>query len=133
MSDAASICMIQRAGLEPPLFFYTHSGGAELPWRLQVALASDAGLDRWDDEPYLARIIFCTMMDPSEQTGETGDAITIYLTDSQYPILAVNSRSKIVGISSEANPTQPVKTWTFDQFVVLKFGLDPWADLGLVL
>jgi len=52
---------------------YSHWGGSALPGVLRSALVR--GLARWNDAPYLARIIFCEMVRGAEM-GETGFGIS---------------------------------------------------------
>lgn len=69
------------------VYLYTHWGGAELKETLKSALSRK---QRWDDEEYLARIIFCEMIKGEEQE-ETGYGIgTSKHSDLNYPLLVVD-------------------------------------------
>ena len=76
------------------LFFYSHwDGDGPLKEKLKQALIR--GIERWDDESYLARIIF------SEMTKEDIDSLTSYgiapyETDPQFPTIVVNMKEKTV-------------------------------------
>jgi len=63
------------------IYFYSHWGGCELP--KIVAQALDDGRARWDDPPYLARVVFnhITLDDPE---GITGYGISTDNLDSDY-------------------------------------------------
>lgn len=54
---------------ESTVFLYTHWNGSELPETIKSALKR--GKSRWNDGPYLARILFCEMVggDTSSTTG----------------------------------------------------------------
>jgi hypothetical protein len=67
------------------VFLYTHWDGSELPETLKSALVR--GSSRWDDPAYLARIIFCEMVQSYEMestgfgiSGECGDGYDRVLT-----------------------------------------------------
>lgn len=71
---------------------YTHSGGTNLAVTLQRALDSKFGRGRWDDDAYLSRIIFDTMIGEA-RGGGTGYGITVNkLSDNEYPILVVDCK-----------------------------------------
>lgn len=92
------------------IFFYTHWGGSELP--RTVAEALKRGTGRWDDEAYLARIIFSEMV-KDEVLQETGYGIAPYQPDNEHSIVEVDARLKTVnGVP-------------FDQFIT-----DPYAPFG---
>ena len=67
MGDRANICFREKNGGE--MYFYTHWNGYKIASVLREAL--ERGRDRWDDEQYLARIIFSEMIkdDVLENTG----------------------------------------------------------------
>ena len=69
------------------LYLYTHWSGSELPKILAAALKR--GKSRWDDEPYLNRIIFSEMIKDNPM-GETGFGITPYVTDGDDRLLVVD-------------------------------------------
>lgn len=61
-----------RTANSPDVHLYTHWRGSELPHILSSALARK---QRWNDAPYLARIIFCEMIE-GEESEETGFGIS---------------------------------------------------------
>jgi hypothetical protein len=105
MGDRGNIC-IQEKGNK--IFFYSHWTGHSLFSVLQEALKR--GRDRWDDEPYLARIIFCQMI-KNDVLDNTGFGISTYLTDNEYPILVVDSNTRTVSLDDEE--------WSFQEFIEL--------------
>lgn len=62
-----------------PIYLYTHWLGSELPYILADALDSDEGRARWEDESYLARIIFSHMT--KNASPELGFGIAPYTVD----------------------------------------------------
>ena len=110
MGDRANICIQEDSGNE--IYFYTHWEGHDLFNTLQEALRWGQG--RWDDEPYLARIIFSQMVRNDVQ-GETGFGISTYITDNEYPVMFVNSEKQTIAVDS--------KEWSFEEFISLE--VDP--------
>jgi len=88
--------------------FYTHWGGTELPTIVQTALKR--GKPRWDDEAYLARIIFSEMIkdEVNELTG-----FGIYPGDHEYDeehktiFVNIKEQTVIIGCLS----------WTFEDYI----------------
>jgi hypothetical protein len=116
MGDRGNIVI--RQGEHPPVVLYTHWSGYALPGTLGAALAKR---QRWDDNPYLARIIFDTLT-AGQQGQETGFGITTYLADNQYPILEVDPDTETVRVWREPEwllQTEPERRFTFEEFVAL--------------
>lgn len=91
------------------VYLYTHWGGSELPMTLQSALKKRW---RWDDEQYLARIIFCEMV-KGDETGETGYGISAVIGDGGKRVLKVDAATQTV------THVQSGKTWTFTEYCEL--------------
>lgn len=86
MGDRANILV--KDG-ENKVYLYSHSSGSRLPEILKNALAKN---ERWDDAPYLTRIIFCEMI-KSEQGAmdrTTGFGISSTVGDGDDRILTVD-------------------------------------------
>jgi len=92
MGDRGNICIRYEDGAE--IYFYTHWRGSAIKGMLQNALSKHW---RWDDPPYLARIIFCEMIDGNEK-DETGFGIGPDICDNEHPIVYVNTHKKTVQI-----------------------------------
>jgi hypothetical protein len=92
------------------VYLYTHWCGDTLKETLKAALSKRW---RWQDESYLARIIFCEMMKGDEE-GETGFGITTYkVSDLDWPLLIVDIKNqKVIEETDEGN-----KTWSFEDFI----------------
>lgn len=110
MGDRGNIAM-KQSGDNGKIFFYTHYDGDYLPRILQAALIR--GKDRWDDEPYLGRIIFCELV-KDDILGDTGYGISTYQTDNEHPILYVDSSKQTVQCGNDSK-----FTWTFKEFIEL--------------
>lgn len=130
MGDRGNIVVVQHADGQKPtgeLFLYTHWGGAALPLFVQATLQRR---QRWDDEIYLARMLFCALIqEPDELKEETGLGLSCYLGDNEYPLLKVDCRQQTVTLADTEAPTQ--QSWTFEEFVALSLDEeDPWSSLG---
>lgn len=113
---------------EPSMYFYTHWSGSELPFTLQKALKR--GESRWEDEPYLARIIFCEMVD-EDVLGITGYGLATFLGDNSYPVIVVKATKQRVILLDVSEKIQ-LQSWTFTEFC----GLDieeghAWKAMGI--
>jgi hypothetical protein len=75
------------------IYLYSHWGGPDMHVVLQHALKR--GQDRWDDPPYLTRIIFSEMI-KDEVLQNTGYGISLEPWDEQYPTIIVDTKSKTV-------------------------------------
>jgi len=111
MGDRGNVAVTVEAN-KPPIYFYTHWGGSNILDHVQDAL--DIGRSRWNDPPYLARIIFCSMMRGADLTGTTGFGISHEVCDNEHPIVEVDIPNRVV--------RQEHRKWTFEALVE--------ADLG---
>lgn len=91
MGDRANIVVQVDGG---QIWLYTHWTGRELEDTLRSALAR--GRDRWDDQPYLTRIIFCEMVKLDGGDGLTGFGIALVEQDSNHPHIYVDIDKKTV-------------------------------------
>lgn len=87
------------------VYLYTHWEGSDLP--TTVANALDRGRDRWDDGPYLARIIFSEMI-RNDIDGTTGYGISNRSQDGGSPI-AINVTTGEI--------THDHRTYSFEEFI----------------
>lgn len=125
MGDRANIVMKQDGNAE--IYLYTHWSGYELPKTLQAALKR--GKDRWNDQPYLGRVIFNEMTKGNENQV-TGFGLTTYLTDNTVnrPLLVVDSEAQRVSLRTEDGKAVG-NTWTFENFCTMDLGKNAWATL----
>ena len=75
------------------IYFYTHWDALHMPQKLQNALIR--GKERWNDESYLARIIFSDLI-KGEEMDITGYGIAPYEMDPNYPTIIVNLTNNTV-------------------------------------
>ena len=110
MGDRANIRVLQghRKG---SVYLYTHWGGTGLARTLQTALKRK---QRWVDEAYLARIIFCEMIKGAED-GETGFGIATSPPDNGHQILTVDCEEQRVRIGPQDKA--PIHNIPFATFV----------------
>lgn len=88
------------------VYLYTHWGGSELP--IDVAEALRLGKDRWDDPPYLARIIFSHLVGEDWDTN-VGYGIDIKpVSDAALPMVIVDLWRQVVRIGEEE--------WSFEDY-----------------
>jgi len=91
MGDRANIAI--RQSDDTRVYLYTHWGGHDLPFVLRKALSKRM---RWNDPAYLARIIFCQLVNGHEEQ-ETGFGISTMICDNDcYPILLVDSENQTI-------------------------------------
>ncbi len=88
------------------VYLYTHWSGTELPLTLQTALKKQW---RWDDEQYLARVVFCEMVKGNEMT-ETGYGISAVVGAGAGRVLKVDATAQTVMHMRSG------RTWTFDEY-----------------
>lgn len=102
MGDCGNIKLMYPQG---DIYFYTHWDGSEL--HLTLAEALKRGKGRWDDPPYLARIIFSEMI-RGDVLGQTGYGISPSECDSG-PLPTVDLKAMTVRFNA--------MTYTYQEFV----------------
>jgi hypothetical protein len=91
MGDRANVYV--HHGEQPGVYLYTHWEGTELPATVVNALKRGKG--RWNDDPYLTRIIFSEMI-KDDVDGETGYGISAYVGDGDDRIVDVDTATQTV-------------------------------------
>lgn len=94
------------------VYLYTHWGGSEIKAILQRALKRR---QRWNDEPYLTRIIFCEMLE-GDLDGETGFGISTEIGDNENNIFEVDCKNQKVK-EYKGDTDKIIKEWTFEEFL----------------
>jgi hypothetical protein len=82
-------------GDERKIYLYTHWGAEGLEDVLRDALVR--GRSRWNDPPYLARIIFSEMIQ-AEVLDTTSYGIAPYVMDDEFPTIEVDLGKRTVGV-----------------------------------
>lgn len=127
MGDRGNLAVLQEGGKDQ-VWLYTHWCGASLPGLLQDGLT--AGRARWEDEPYLTKMLFGFIVEPSEWQQETGFGVSCRLQDHEWPVLVVDIANQRVftievgdlesfKVPLNYNP-KPSESWTFEEYVELK-------------
>ena len=98
MGDRINLKLEYSSG--QPIYFYSHWMGDSMPRVLAKAL--NRGKERWDDDSYLARIIFSELV-REDIDGLTGYGIAPYETDPQNPTIVVNLKAHTVNDLSYAH------------------------------
>ena len=102
MGDRGNIVLEMEGG---DIYLYTHRGGSDLKQTLRDAL--DRGRDRWNDESYLARIIFSEMI-KGDINGTTGYGIAPYAPDNEHDLIILDCLKQTITIGGNSV--------TFEQF-----------------
>jgi len=91
------------------IYLYTHWGGSELPKTVQNVLKRK---ERWDDETYLARMIFSEMI-KDEIDSPTGYGLAPFEMETEYDDILVYLEDNTVQIGTQVS--------SFEQFIKLTF------------
>ena len=90
MGDRGNIKVIMDSDGDDTVHLYTHWYGSNLPSIVSAALNSPQARARWQDGPYLARILFCRLVGQKYWGSETGFGISVKLGDGASQIITVN-------------------------------------------
>lgn len=103
MADRGNIKIVYSEG--SPVYFYTHSRGSEIEKVVKTALQRR---QRWDDDGYLARIIFNTLTQ-GQEGAEIGFGISPFQIEEGSPLITVNTVKRSVTFKD--------KTKCFEDFI----------------
>lgn len=120
MGDRGNIVIKQndRDQSAPYLYFYTHWSGSDIPQIVQSALKR--GKDRWDDEQYLARVVFCELVKDCAMDTD-GYGISTYMGDNEHDFIVLDAKKQTVSVVKEGDPgAGPKKSWSFEDFLNVK-------------
>lgn len=110
MGDRGNIVM-NYGDQQPEIYFYTHWRGSDLKAVVKEALIR--GKPRWEDDSYLARIVFDTLT--AGDRGTTGYGIAPFLTDNEHDLMVIHPHREIV---EQRQPSGTVvQSWTFTEFI----------------
>jgi len=113
MGDRANV-KITFSSSPHPIYFYTHSHGSDLP---EIVGAAIQRRKRWDNDAYLARIIFSEMLKADGDgvlNSEYGFGISSRIGDNEHPVIHVNTKNKTVCYESEDGA--PISQWSFADY-----------------
>jgi hypothetical protein len=115
MGDRSNIAIQDMNGNR--VYLYAHWLGEDI---LTVAKDVLERRERWDDEPYLARMMF-NAMTKGDEDASTGFGITTYLSDYDYPVLVVNPSEQTVWLETVDSTTRAMQQGTekvsFETFI----------------
>ena len=100
------------------IYMYTHWAGSVLPAILRAALSRGEG--RWGDSQYLARIVFCELVQESV-LDETGFGLSTQICDNEHAVIRVDDRKQLVSFHVPGDEREPkskgIASWTYAAFV----------------
>ncbi len=112
MGDRGNIFV--RGRDDAGVYLYTHWSGSDLPTIVKRALARK---ERWDDGPYLTRILFDTLTS-GQQGAPTGYGISSEIGDNQYPIVVVDPANEKVAFLAEGKEREETQLGvSFDDYI----------------
>tara|TARA_Y100000310_G_scaffold329677_1_gene399967 strand:- start:1566 stop:1934 length:369 start_codon:yes stop_codon:yes gene_type:complete len=94
---------------ESPVVLYTHWGANDMLSNLKTVLKRK---ERWNDPPYLSRMIFCQMIKGEERDSTGYGIMTNNICDAEKEIVVDCDRQEIIVKGKESN-----MTYTFSEFV----------------
>jgi hypothetical protein len=104
------------------VFLYTHWSGSDLSITVRDALKR--GKDRWTDDQYLPRIVFCELIGAKKWTETTGFGISHKMGDGSGHVIVVDTHEETVALSPKSSgsydPSVPHQTRTpvkFSDFI----------------
>jgi hypothetical protein len=101
MGDRANVYI--HEGDTPGVYLYAHWSGSDLPGDVKTALSYR---ERWDDMPYLTRIVFSTMTGNVFST--TGYGIDTRIGDGADRIVDIDVSAQTVHVKGFNGDTKPV-------------------------
>jgi hypothetical protein len=120
MGDRGNLFFVdgKAGGKLAGVYMYTHWSGSALPALVKAALARGRG--RWGDSQYLARIVFCELVQDSV-LDETGYGLGTQIGDNEHAIIRIDDTRQRVSIhrpGREAIATDKgLGAWTYEQFL----------------
>ena len=108
MGDRANVHIKDAYGETNGVYLYTHYEGYELPLIVRDAL--ERGRGRWDDDPYLARIIFCEMV-KGDEMELTGFGISAAEMDKNFETIHIDCKEGTVSFGDQS--------WKIEEYVKL--------------
>lgn len=115
MGDRGNVFCREQYEKEGGVYLYSHWGGSELPRIVQDVLKRR---QRWDDGPYLTRMIFSAMI-KEDIDDEVGYGISVTLGDNGHPIVVVDTNTQTVGFAHEGKEPKTYVQWSFKEYIQL--------------
>lgn len=94
MGNRSQVAIKYNSSKTSKVYLYSHWGGKSI-YR-DIARALNRAPDRWDDDEYLARVIFSIMIE-DDVKGTTGYGIGVSMHgDIEHPIPVLNCQDKMI-------------------------------------
>jgi hypothetical protein len=140
MGDRGNIYFVDRREGDAlaGIYMYTHWSGSMLPGIVRDALIRGRG--RWGDPQYLARIVFCELIQGAV-LEETGYGLGTFIGDNEHNVVRVDDLTSRVSFhepgKEQRSSDAGLASWSFEEFVAARsaeveraFLGEPAADLG---
>ncbi|MDD4869570.1 MAG: hypothetical protein PHR77_03335 [Kiritimatiellae bacterium] len=123
MGDRGNIVVRHENGQR--IYLYTHEYGSHIGYILASALKR-AGMERWDCDCYLTRIIFCEMV-RGEEMENIGFGIGTSVPDNDHPMLVVNVPRQRIYWALRETPHKPTSSvLSFREFILIRPAACAW-------
>lgn len=112
MGDRANIFVVDQTVSDTEVrgvYLYTHWRGYELPEYLRSVLNDLVTRRRWNDAPYLTRILIHGLFE-NDRGGDTGSGVSTTLTPGEYEAIVVDALNGTVSFAPERSVTFP-RSW----------------------
>jgi len=117
MGDRGQVHILNKfPSHSPGVWLYTHWGATELPMIVQRAMKRRL---RWDDDCYLARIIFCEMI-ADDINGELGFGIDTDRHGDSWRAIHIDTELQKITIEDgfeDDNYGYEENEWTFEEYI----------------
>ena len=130
MGDRSNIVVKQHDGSR--VWLYGHWMGED---SIRIVRDVLAERERWNDAPYLARMLFAKMTQ-GDPAGSTGYGISTYMCDNEHPVIVLDPASQTVVLEdsktwgAELEPITPAVS--FDTFIMCGAEHSPtFADVAV--
>jgi hypothetical protein len=114
MGDRGNIVVREGASA---VWLYSHWRGSEIGEVVRKALAKK---QRWDDTPYLTRIVFQELL--NGDTGTSGFGIATSICDNEHPVIVVDtSKQEVQTYGDDGDISgKPIKKTSFTDYIAAK-------------
>src|SRR5574343_1126409 len=106
-----SLIKVYMGKKNDPVYLYGHWQGNR---NYKVVKTVLSRRERWDDEPYLCRMLFCEFV-KGHETDSTGFGISTYIVDNEHTIIGVNCEKQMVTFETDDGTIKG--SMTFKQMV----------------
>ena len=133
MGDRGNIFFVDRREGDAlvGVYMYTHWSGSVLPGVVRDALIRGRG--RWGDSPYLARIVFCELVQEAV-LEETGYGLGTCIGDNDHNVVRVDDLASRVSFHEPGKEQRSgdagLASWSYEEFVAARSAGVERAFLG---